>query len=390
MTNYNYLIIGGGMAGDAAVRGIRQVDEDGSIGLISTEEHPPYNRPPLSKRLWFGGKEKKIWRKTDLDDIDFYPGKTAVKLDTQKKEVTDDNGDSYQFDKLLLATGGNVIRLPFGGDHIIYFRTLNDYRRLKKLAEQGKRFAVIGGGFIGSEIAAALAHNEKEVVMLFPEEGIGARIFPLELSDYLNNYYHHKGVDIRSGELVSELEEKNGQYIVKTDSGHQELVDGVVAGIGIKPNVGLAEQAGLEVNKGIVVNQYLQSSHPDVYAAGDVAEFYTSALNKQMVVEHEENANMTGFIAGQNMAGQSQEYDYLPYFYSDLFDLGYEAVGEMNADMEIAIDWKQPLQEGVIYYLKNQRVRGVLLWNIFGNIDEARQLISEKGAFNADNLKGRI
>ena len=178
MLNYKYLIIGGGMTADAAVHGIREADPNGSIGLIGSEVHPPYNRPPLSKGLWKDKRLESIWRRHANDEAIEHLGRTALAVDPQTRTVTDDRGAEYHYQKLLLATGGTPRRLPIGGEGVLYFRTLDDYYHLRTLTEQGSRFAVIGAGFIGSEIAAALATNQKKVVMIFPEEGIGARCFP--------------------------------------------------------------------------------------------------------------------------------------------------------------------------------------------------------------------
>src|SRR6185369_11100705 len=159
MRNHKYLIIGGGMTADAAVSGIREVEPNADIGLISSDPDPPYDRPPLTKGLWRGKPLDSVWRHTKDRKVDLYLERTATAIDVQHKTVTDDKKDVYTFDKLLLATGGSPRRLPFGGDDIIYFRTLGDYRRLRDWTARGKRFAVIGGGFIGSELAAALAMN---------------------------------------------------------------------------------------------------------------------------------------------------------------------------------------------------------------------------------------
>jgi 3-phenylpropionate/trans-cinnamate dioxygenase ferredoxin reductase subunit len=187
------------------------------------------------------------------------------------------------------------------------------------------------------------------------------------------------------------LSEVGGKRIIlKTESKQEILIDGVVAGIGIQPNIALAQEAGLEVENGIVVDESLRTSNADIYAAGDVAAFYNPDLNKRIRVEHEDNANSMGKLAGRNMAGAGEPYHYLPYFYSDLFELGYEAIGELDARLETVTDWKEPYQTGIIYYLRDNRVRGVLLWNVWGRIDEARKLISEPGPFDATNLKRRI
>ncbi len=395
MTHYTYLIIGGGMTADSAIRGIRQIDPNGSIGLIGAELDPPYDRPPLTKALWKGKPIERIWRKTDGQAVALHLGRKVQLLDPKNKRVTDDHGIEYTFDKLLLATGGVPKRLAFGDDRIIYYRTLEDYRRLRALAERGQTFAVIGGGFIGSEIAAALALNGKQVVMVFPGEGIGARLFPRDLSLFLNGFYHDKSVEVRPMESVVAVEPHGEQLAlklqnVKTSDEHEILVDGVVAGIGILPNTELAQAAGLKVENGIVVDEFLRTSDPEVYAAGDVAAFYTSALGRRIRVEHEDNANTMGQAAGRIMAGESKPYHHLPFFYSDLFELGYEAVGDLDARFETVADWTEPYQKGVIYYLQGGRVRGVLLWNVWDQVDAARRLIAEVGPFRPADVKGRL
>jgi NADPH-dependent 2,4-dienoyl-CoA reductase/sulfur reductase-like enzyme len=279
-------------------------------------------------------------------------------------------------------------RLPVGGHWITYYRTLKDYQRLRQEAARGQRFAVIGGGFIGSEIAAALAMNGKEVVMLFPKEAIGSHAFPADLARFLNGFYREKGVEVLAGETVSGLETHTEKLDVQTSGGQEITVDGVVAGIGIEPDIRLAEGAGLEVGDGIVVDEFLRTSSPDVYAAGDVANFYNPDLDKRLRVEHEDNANTMGLLAGRNMAGAAEPYHHLPFFYSDLFELGYEAVGEVDARLETVADWKDLGREGVVYYLREGQVRGVLLWNVWGQVDAARRLIAEPGPLEAEELKG--
>lgn len=313
------------------------------------------------------------------------------KIEVREKRALDNKGKTYTFDKLLLATGGRPRRLSFGDEGVIYYRTIADYRRLRALTEKNKRFAVIGNGFIGSEIAAALAMNGKEVAMIFPGEGICHRIFPRELSQFVTGYYRQKGVEIIGGESVTGLEERNGEHFLKTSDGREIVAGGVVAGIGIEPNIEHAQAAGLKVENGILVNEFLQTrTNSDIYAAGDVARFYNPALGNYLRVEHEDNANTMGRIAGRNMAGKSEPYNHLPFFYSDLFDLGYEAVGEIDAGLQTFADWKSPFKEGVVYYLRDGRVRGVLLWNVWGKVDVARNLISEPGPFEPQELKGRL
>ncbi len=395
MPHYHYLIIGGGMSADAAAGGIREVDPDGAIGLIGAEPDPPYNRPPLSKGLWKGDALESVWRHSTDEGVTRHLGRQVRSLDPVNKQAVDDQGTAFAFEQCLLATGGTPRTLPFGGDRIIYYRTVETYRRLRALADQRQQFAVIGGGFIGSEVAAALAMNGKQVTMLFPEAGIGARVFPEDLARFLNDYYREKGVDVRAGASVVGIETRGERMAVQerdasASAGREHEVDGVVAGLGIRPNVELAQTAGLAVDNGVVVDALMRTSHPNVYAAGDVAAFTNPTLGQRMRVEHEDNANTMGLRAGHTMAGRAQPYDYLPSFYSDLFDLGYEAVGEMDARLETVADWKDPFHEGVVYYLRDGRVRGVLLWNVWDQVEAARRLIAEPGPFRAADLKGRL
>ncbi|MEW6406177.1 MAG: FAD/NAD(P)-binding oxidoreductase [Chloroflexota bacterium] len=389
MKHYQYLIVGGGMAGDAAVRGIRELDPNGSIGMFSMEPDPPYTRPNLSKGLWKGRPMEKVWRNTPLEGVDMQLGHKVTSLDPSNRRVIDDRGDEIGYDKLLLATGGTPIHLPLE-NHIIYFRDLQDYLQLRKLADEKERFLVIGGGFIGSEIAAALTMVGRKVTMVFLEDAIGGRIFPGDLAHYLNHYYQEKGVEVVTRDSVASVDEKDGHYVVRTGTGREFEVDAVVAGIGIRPNVELAEAAGLQVENGIVVDGELRTPDPNIYAAGDAANFVHSALGKRTRVEHEDNALKMGKLAGRNMAGANEVYSHTPMFYSDLFDLGYEAVGDMRSEMDIVFDWQEPYQKGVIYYLDQSRVAGVLLWNVWKKVEEARKLLLEPGPFDESNLKGRI
>ncbi len=390
MESFKYLIIGGGIAADAAVQGIRENDKDAAIGLICNENYSPYNRPPLTKALWKNESEEMLWRNASKQESKIYLSTTAVSLEPKNKTVTDNQGIQYSYEKLLLATGGRVNRLPFKTEGIIYYRNYNDYRALRQITTKGNNFLVIGGGFIGSEIAAALAMNNKHVTMIFPEHGIGAGIFPKTLSGYLNNYFKEKNVEVLAADLVKNIEKKGETYIAVTKNGKSISADAVVAGIGIKPETTLAESAGLLVDNGIVLNELLQTSDPDIYAAGDVGNYFNKALDKRLRFEHEDNANTMGRIAGKNMTGESLPYDHLPFFYSDLFDLGYEAVGELSAGFQTVEQWKEKFREGVIYYLHHDRVKGVLLWNTWDQVNHARKLISENSEFNKKNVMNRL
>jgi NADPH-dependent 2,4-dienoyl-CoA reductase/sulfur reductase-like enzyme len=370
-----YLVVGGGVCGDAACRGILEVDPNpAAVTLVADEHHPPYTRPPLSKALWKGDAESTIFRLTANLGIYERLGRRIVALDLDTHTAIDDRGERYAYEKVLLATGGRPRRLPFGGDDIIYFRTLTDYHRLRLLADEGARVVVIGGGFIGSETAAALALHACPVTMVFPEPGIGARVFPSAVSAALVDYYRSCGIEVLPGTSVAGVEP--GRVLL--DDGRALEAEAIVAGVGIEPNVELAAAAGLPVSDGIVVDALGRvGGREDVFAAGDVARFPFAALGVEMRVEHADHAKTHGRTVGRNMAGADDPYEHVPFFYSDLFDLGYEAVGDLSARLETLGEPESVHDEGVVYYVdRARRPRGVLLWNVYGRRDDARALLA--------------
>jgi NADPH-dependent 2,4-dienoyl-CoA reductase/sulfur reductase-like enzyme len=370
MHTTKYLIVGAGMTGDMAAKGIREHDSEGSITMVGADPHPPYKRPLLTKGLWQGSPEEKLWREP-AEGVELVTGRRIVSLDLAGHTATNDAGEGYSWEKLLLATGAQPREIP-GAEGVVYYRTLDDYRQVREIAGEGAHVAVIGGGFIGSELAAGLIGNGCRVTMLFPEPGIGFRLFPADLSASVTEYYREKGVEVLSGELVASA---SGDR-VETDSGRTVEADAVVAGLGVIPDTELAEAAGLEVSDGIVVDEYGRvPGHDDIFAAGDVARFPVPALGISLRIEHEDHANTHGRVVGANMAGAGKPYDHLPFFYSDLFDLGYEAVGLVDSRLEAVEDWQEPYRKGVVTYVEDGRPRGVLLWNVWDKIDAARDLI---------------
>ena len=389
---HDYLIIGGGMAADAAAKAIAEVEAGANIGIVGDEASPPYQRPPLSKALWKGDKSPAdIDLATAGSGASLYQGRRIEALDRAAHVARDDHGDSYRYRKLLLATGATSRQLPFeGGERIIHFRTLADYQTLRRLAQPGAYIAVIGGGFIGCELAASLRSLGCKVTMLFPAQTLGAGRYPDDLARNLDDYYRSKGVDLRSGVQVTGSEPTDGGVDLTLSDGSILRVEAAVAGIGVTPNTALAEQAGLTVDNGIVVDAHLRTNDADIWAAGDVANFHSAALDRRMRVEHEDAAVSMGRHAGRAMTGITEEYTATPFFYSDLFDLGYEAVGLLDTRLQVVEDWKEPYREGVVYYLEAGRVRGVLLWNVWDQVDAARELIAEAGPFDAATLHGRL
>lgn len=394
MNKYKYIIVGGGLSADAAVRGIRSTDTKGSIAMFCEESVPPYSRPPLSKALWKGAPLDEIWCHPDKTNLEIKVDNAITEIDVRNKIVTDSLGIQYSYEKLLLATGVSPRELPYGSQKINYYRTIKDYQNLKSKTETGDHFLVIGGGFIGSEIAAALAMNDKKVTIIFPEEGISARIFTRDTAQHINDYYREKGVNVQNGMKITAIEEHDARQIITAQDDKSTLYkfegDAIIAGIGTLPNSSLAADAGLTTSNGIEVNEFLQTSVEEIYAAGDVADFFDPAVNTRRRVEHEDNANQMGFFAGRNMAGARSRYNHLPFFYSDLFKIGYEAVGELDSRYEIVEDWVDRYNKGVLYYLKESIVKGVLLWNTWGKLDEARALIRSQTVMSREDLKNRI
>ena len=390
MGAFRYLIVGGGMTADAACRGIRDRDPDGSIGLVGEEPVAPYARPPLSKALWKGEEESSVWRGTAELGVELLVGRRVTSLDLDGRTATDDAGEEHGYEKLLLATGGTPRRVEAWDDGVIYYRTLETYRRLHEIAGEGVRAAVVGGGFIGSEVAAALALNGCAVTIVVPEAGVGAKLFPTELVLSVNEYYGSQGVDVRAGRKVESITRDADVFLVTTDDGAIEA-DVVVAGLGIVPRTELAEQAGLEVDDGVLVDDRGRAGgRDDVFAAGDVARFPVEALGGTRRVEHEDHANTHGRHVGANMAGADAPYDHLPFFYSDLFDLGYEAVGDVDSRLETVAEWAEPNRKGVVCYVEEGRPRGFLLWDVWDRVDAARDLIRAGEPVSTDQVRALI
>jgi NADPH-dependent 2,4-dienoyl-CoA reductase/sulfur reductase-like enzyme len=236
---------------------------------------------------------------------------------------------------------------------------------------------VVGGGFIGSEMAAALNGAGCPVTLVFPERGIGGRLFPAELADYVTADYRAHGVEVITEAQVEAVERRGEGAAVRLADGRSLEADAVVAGLGIEPATELAADAGLAVDDGIVVDEWGRAQGQErVFAAGDVARFPLEALGVSARVEHEDHANSHGRAVGANMAGADEPYSHAPFFYSDLFDLGYEAVGEVDSRLDTIAEWQEPNRSGVVGYVDGDaRPRGFLLWGIFGKVDAATELL---------------
>jgi NADPH-dependent 2,4-dienoyl-CoA reductase/sulfur reductase-like enzyme len=395
---HKYVIVGGGLAAASAAEGIRSHDREGSIVMFTRENHPPYHRPPLSKGLWFGkSTEEDLAVHTPAyyreHGVEVLLRREVVELDPEQHSVWDERGVKYTYEKLLLATGGRPRRLNIPGadiEGVHYFRDLEDYLFLAQRTDRYEHVLVVGAGFIGMEMAAALTHAGKEVTLLYRDEWPLARVLPRELGLFVAEYYREKGVETVSNDSIVSLERNREQIMVRTGSGGVVTTQLVLAGVGIEPQVDLAEAAGLDVRDGVAVDEFCRTSSPDIYAAGDVAEYPDLGLAMARRVEHWDHAIQHGKCAGANMAGSDTPYPGLPMFYSDLFDLGWEAVGELDGSMETDAVWKEPFREGVVFYLRDGVTRGVLLWNVWEKVEWARGLIREGRAMSGEERRAAV
>lgn len=391
--DYRFLIIGGGMAADSAARGIRTVDEQGSIGIIAEEIDPPVTRPALTKKLWTDRAFSfdQVWLGTEADTGAIrHAGVRAVAIDRDARTVRGDDGVVYGYERLLLATGGSPRGLDLPDDErVIYFRSVDDYRTLRGFAGANRRIAVVGGSFIGTELAAALAQNDTRVTLIFPEKVLGGSVFPEFLAERFQNSYRTAGVSLVADSQLESGMVDAGMVRLRLSSDEFVEVDAVVVGVGVEPNVQIASDAGLEVGDGVVVDDRLRSSDPFIFAAGDIASYPDAILGRRRI-EHVDNATAMGAQAGRNLAGADEPYDHTPYFYSVVLGNRYEAVGTLDSSLPNVLDWDERGGHGVVYYVDEDRVVGVLLWNVDGQRDAARKVIAEVSEVSRQSLLGLI
>ena len=393
--SYDYVIVGAGMAGDAAAHGIREVDPDGTVLVVGREPTAPVTRPALTKKLWTDPEFTfdQVWLPTAEEArAELLLGESVVAVDTAARTVTTDADVTVGYGALLLATSGHPRRLPGVEDsgRVIYFRTVRDYERLRDLAGGGRHVVVVGGGYIGTELAAALVQNDTRVTLVFTQDVLTGATFPDALARRVERRYAEAGVTLLRGAKVAATESGPDGVTVTLDDGRTLEADGVVVGAGLEIETDLARSAGLEVDDGVLVDDRLRTSDPHVWAAGDVAQYPDRLLGSRRV-EHVDNATTMGRQAGRNLAGADEPYDHTPFFYSDLFELGYEAVGRLDASLETVEDWHaDDLGAGVVYYLDGGRVAGVLLWNVWDATDRAREVIAGQTDVRPEALRGLI
>ena len=371
--NYKYVIIGGGIAGGRASDGIRKLDPDGSIAIITAEQHYPYERPPLSKGYLIGRegldlvylKEETHYSENSIEVI---RGIRVTGADRTSHSVTLADGRQLGYDKLLLATGARAWRLPLPGHDLpgVYtLRTIEDVDQIRAAAASAQQALVLGGGFIGCEAASSLAQLGLKVTMVFRGSRLLERVVPAELSAHLRTQYLGNGVRIIAENKPNRLEGVGTVERVILESGESLEVDLVVMGVGVRLNTELAQAAGLEMAErgAIVVDEYLRTSDTDIYAAGDIAAWPDSTFDRQLRVEHWDVARRQGLRAGRNMAGEEKPYTALPYFYSDLFDLSFEAWGDLSAWDDTILRGSLDSGSFAYYYFNQGAMVGVLAVN---------------------------
>lgn len=387
MTHYTYVIVGSGMAADAAIGGIRRRDKDGSILVLGTEPYAPYQRPPLSKKLWMDMRlEDAFLSAHRRPGVQLALGVAVVAIDRRNRTVTTAQGLVIAYEKLLIATGGRARRLAGDATAVYHVGTLDEHVGLYRALAEPREVLVIGGGFIGAEMTAVLSSRDHRVTWVMMEERPFAGFFPEDLAQHVIAEYRRHQVEIVTDLAVSEVARDPKGVRLHDKRGATDLTAHVaVVGIGVVPQDDLGRQAGLGDGPGIPVDQYLQTSDPHIWACGDVARMQRGDL-----MMHEDHALTQGRLAGENMAGAHKPYEHMPFYYSDLYHFGYEAIGQCQTRLDVIEDWVVPGEEGVIYYLQDNRVQGVLNWNVWDGIPKARSLIVEAGPVTRSDLIGAI
>ncbi len=338
MERIPYVIIGGGLVATAAIDAIRRRDKTGRLVLIGAEVHLPYDRVPLSKDYLLGRMEREDVflrrpRFYERHRVEQFLGQSATAMDVSTRTVTLDNGDEVGFEKLLLATGGRPRRLSITGadlEGIYYLRTLEDSDALRAAMANAKRAAVVGGGFIGCEVATAFAQSGLQTTLIEVTPAPLSLVLDAETSAFITSFLSQQGVTLRTDTAAAQFVGAQGRVErVVTNGGENIEADVVVIGVGIAPNTELAAAAGLNVDNGVVVNEYLEAADA-IYAAGDIARYYSPTLERHLRVEHYDVALQHGRTAGANMAGAHLAYTELPYFFSHMGALRIDVIGDMS------------------------------------------------------------
>ncbi|HEX5088514.1 MAG TPA: FAD-dependent oxidoreductase [Nocardioides sp.] len=372
------VIVGGGLAGAKTAEALREQGYTGSVTLLAAEDELPYERPPLSKGYLMGKDEfdKAVVHPEEWyaeHDVDLRRGVRATAIDRAAHEVELDDGSRLPYGALVLATGSEPRALPVPGAEPLTLRTHADSDRIKATFGAGKRLAVIGGGWIGLEVAAAAREAGTDVTLVEAAAQPLLGVLGPEMGSVFADLHREHGVDLRLG---------------STDLSGLEA-DAVVVGVGVRPRTELAEAAGLDVDNGVLVDASLRTSDPDVYAVGDIANHDHPVLGRRVRVEHWANALNQPATAAAAILGGSAAYDRLPYFFSDQYDLGMEYVGHATRDDTARVVTRGEVEkrEFVAFWLDDQdRILAAMNVNVWDVPDEVRPLIVNRTVVDVDRL----
>jgi 3-phenylpropionate/trans-cinnamate dioxygenase ferredoxin reductase component len=383
MSSSKYIILGGGMvAGYAAKELAKRGLGPGELTIISADDAFPYERPPLSKSF-LSGKDKEVDILINAQEW-YAQKKIGVKLktlvqnmDLKKRTLRASSGESFEFEYLLIATGARARKLDCPGNdlrNVFYLRSLDDSRNIRDKTATAKRAAIIGGGFIGMEVASVLAQKNIETTLIIREGRVWSRVFTLAMSNFFEHYYASRGVRLLKEENVVRLEGKERVNTVVLSSGNQVACDMVIAGVGAAPVTEILAKTGLEIENGVVVNEYLETNQAGIFAAGDVASYFDKIFNKRRRVEHWDNAVSQGQHWASVVRGDRQAFVHVPYFFSDVFDLSYELWGDPHDATETVVRGDANSPSFSVWWLNGDRLVAAFTMN---RPDEERELAPE-------------
>lgn len=368
---YDYLVIGGGLAGANAVKELAEIRPGSRIGILAAENELPYRRPSLSKAFLQGTTSREsiilLDRSFYIDHgIDLRLGNPAVKVNPQQHLVTAGDGAGFGYDKLLIASGCSLRKLSIPGSHLpglCYLRTIVESESIKAAAANARQAVVIGAGFIGLEVASVLAQLDIGTTILHRRDRLFEKFANENISSFFEKYFEDRGVHVIYEDEAAELQGEEWVESVNTKAGRTLPCDFAVAGIGVVPDTSYLDGSGIEIRNGVMVDECLKSSDDDIYAAGDVANFYDSIYGRHRRVEHWDNAIRQGRTAARNMTGGRAPYKHVSYFYSTVFGLTFEFYGDMS-DYDETID-RGSFDNGSVgvFYLKEGVLQAAFLLN---------------------------
>jgi len=394
-----FLLIGGGMGSGQCAAELRRLGADGSIVLVGREPEPPYERPPLSKEYLRGesAREDAYVNPPDWyeeNGVELRTGTNVMGLDLEARTAKLQGGEELSFEKALIATGANVniLRVEGAGQEgIHYLRAFGNSDAIRGAAAEAERVVLIGGSYIGCEVAASLTAKGTECAIVMIEEVVLSRTFGEEVGRWFHQLLESKGVEIHGGETLEAFEGEGNVRAVVTESGMVVEGDCVVVGAGVKPDVMLAKRAGLEIGDGIVCDETLRTSVEGVYAAGDVCSYESRVHGRRLRVEHWDVAMQQGLHAARGMIGESVPYEVVPYFFSDFADwTGLESVGPATEWDELVWRGDRDSGEFAVFYLKDGKVAGAVTVERSEDLAHARTLLAEGVDVGSEEAKALL